>query len=79
MKTVLVSIKHEVTGCDNCPFAHHHVSQGECWTECVNKDSGRGYYKNILFGCQEKFKAVPAWCPLGLGGGGKLNLDHEIG
>lgn len=67
MKTVTVTTEHHVTGCNNCPFTHRHVSQGECWTECAHKNHGRGYYENILFGCNQEFENTPAWCPLGLG------------
>lgn len=61
-----VIIEHDVTDCRDCPFAYSHYGQGECWTECSHKENGRPAYENILWGCQEQFKAVPGWCPLGL-------------
>lgn len=66
-----VTTEYEVTGCNDCPFAYAHYGHGECWTECSHKNHGRGYYENILWGCQERFTRTPDWCPLGLGG------EHE--
>ena len=54
----------EVTDCQDCPFANDHRSQGECWTECQHAQHNQGAYGNILWGCQEKFKVTPSWCPL---------------
>lgn len=62
-----LTIEIDVNDCRNCPFKHNHYGHGECWTECNHPKNGRGCYENILWGCQEEFKEVPEWCPLGLG------------
>jgi hypothetical protein len=62
-----ITTEIEVTDCRDCPFAHSHSGQGECWTECNHPANGREPYEDILWGCQEGFKEVPEWCPLGLG------------
>lgn len=62
-----VQVLYDITDCRDCPFAKQHVGHGECWTECSHKGNGRlNPYGNILWGCQEDFKAIPPWCPLGL-------------
>jgi len=54
----------QVTNCQDCPYAHDYRGQGEGWKECRHPQHNRGGYGNILWGCQEKFKATPSWCPL---------------
>jgi hypothetical protein len=54
----------EVTDCRDCPFANDHYGHGECWKECRHPQHSQGGHGNILWGCQEKFKATPVWCPL---------------
>lgn len=54
----------EVTDCRDCPFAKEHRGHGECLMFCSHKDAGRKGYENVLFGCFEKFKEIPEWCPL---------------
>ena len=54
----------EVTDCRDCPFAGDHRGHGECWTECRHPQHNQGAYGNILWGCQEKFKTTPIWCPI---------------
>lgn len=61
-----VQIDIEVTDCRDCLFRSSFRGHGECWEECSHKESGKGAYENILWGCQEEFKEVPEWCPLGL-------------
>lgn len=62
-----VTTEIDVTDCRDCPFTHCYTGHGECWTGCKHpKRSGHGY-DNTLWGCQEQFKSVPTWCPLGLG------------
>lgn len=63
---MLVTVQYEITDCTNCIFAKGHSSHGECWTECAHKDHNRGYHENILWGCNQQFKQVPKWCPLGI-------------
>ena len=54
----------EVTDCRDCPFATDHRGHGECWKQCSHPQHNQGAYGNILWGCQEKFKATPNWCPI---------------
>jgi hypothetical protein len=54
----------EVTDCQDCPFATDHRGHGECWKQCSHPQHSQGAYGNILWGCQEKFKATPNWCPI---------------
>lgn len=68
MKASKVNIEYEIMDCRDCPFAKLHTGHGECWTECHHKDHKQAAYENILWGCQEEFKRVPEWCPLGLAG-----------
>jgi hypothetical protein len=62
-----LTIEIDVTDCRDCQFRGSVRGQGECWEECSHKKHGQGPYGNILWGCQEDFKQVPKWCPLGLG------------
>jgi len=61
-----VMIEYDITDCRNCPFRYAHRGHGECWSECSHKDNGRSSYENILYGCNEPFKVIPKWCPIGL-------------
>ncbi len=63
-----VLIEYDITDCRDCPFKYDHRGHGECWAECTHKDHGQQSYGNILYGCGEKFKSIPVWCPL------KLNM-----
>lgn len=56
--------EYEITGCGNCPFAKSHSGHGECWTYCSHKANGRKPYEDILWGCFEKPKPTPDWCPI---------------
>lgn len=64
MSVFKATVEIGVTDCRDCPFARQHRGHGECWTECAHKGNGRGFYENILWGCQEDFKTIPEWCPL---------------
>ena len=50
--------------CRDCPHRKSIRGQGECWEECGHPDRRVGIYENILWGCQEQFKSVPAYCPI---------------
>lgn len=58
----------DVTDCRNCRAAYYYSGHGECWAECSHPDSNLEPYQSILYGCNQAFPGVPAWCPLGLGG-----------
>ena len=58
-----ITVEKEVTDCRDCPMATEHYGQGECWTQCSHPDRKTTAYGNILWGAQQQFQAVPAWCP----------------
>lgn len=60
------TIEIYVTDCRDCIFRYDHRGHGECWAQCDHEDHGRELFENILWGCQEEFKSIPEWCPLGL-------------
>ena len=60
-----VTIEIDVTDCRDCHFNRYHSGHGECWYYCSHPYSPDGY-DDILYGCGEKFKEIPNWCPLGL-------------
>lgn len=61
-----MQIETNMKDCRDCPFKASIRGHGECWEQCTHKNHGQAPYANILWGCQEDFKEIPAWCPLGL-------------
>ena len=66
----------EVTNCEDCPLAKAHRGHGECWTYCSHPNHGRASYEDILYGCNEKFKGTPNWCPLLKENNNQNNLNY---
>lgn len=54
----------EVKNCEDCPFRKSNRGHGECWEYCNHPENGRPPYEDILWGCQERFRSIPNWCPL---------------